>query len=271
MLEKVGHVGDGGGDVIARRLAWRSKKLVARAVGRERGGGAERKGAVVEGGKVNVRIVVDPGEALFDALNLEADEAVEDAEDGVVEDRAAKGLVEGVGHAVDEFVEGVVDRAGGHVDPAKDVVVDVVVRLEDDVVGAGCPALACILQRRDNLLRKVAHLVREGGHLLFDALEENVLAEAGKEAGEGKGENKERRDRRNVSDKPSCQLLLLFRVKESGRFEASSARIRTRGNVDGIHGVFRVLANEDGRLLLESVASHITIRHGNAGKDGGND
>lgn len=87
--------------------------------GGEGSGGAEGEGVVIEGWEVDVGVRGDPVETFLDAGDFETDEAVEDSCDGIVEDGAAEGVIEDGHGLVDESVQGVVDGAGGGVDPTE--------------------------------------------------------------------------------------------------------------------------------------------------------
>lgn len=155
------------------------------------GGSAEGEGVVVEEWEIDVGVVVDPGEAFLDRSNLEADEAFEDAGDRVVEDGAAESLIELADGLFNEGVEGVVDGACGGIDPAEDVMVDVVVEVRDGGVGAVSPGFGGVVKFGDDQVGEISDVVGEGGDFLLDGLQEDVLAEAGEEAGYAEGEDDE--------------------------------------------------------------------------------
>ena len=197
----VGEVGGDGGDGVGDGVGGGGAGAGEEGVGAvgggggvagDAGGGAEGEGVVGEEGEVDVRVVGDPVQAFLDAGDLEPDQAVEDLGDGPVQDGAAEGGVEGVGDAVDEDVEGVVEGAGRGVDPAEDVLVGVDHRGDDAVVDAVGPAVGGFFERGDHLIGEAVDLVDESRHFLLDGFEEDVLAETGEQARDGKGEDEER-------------------------------------------------------------------------------
>ena len=168
----VGDAGDGVGDLVrclVARIAEESGGLAAVVVGRSEGGGAgEGEGVVVEEGEVDMGVVRDPGETLLDAGDFEADEAVENFFDGVVEDGAAEGDVERFGHLVGEHVESGVEGSGGGVDPAEDVVVDVLVRGQDHLVRARRPGFGGVIELLHDLSGKVPDLMSKSRDFFLD-------------------------------------------------------------------------------------------------------
>lgn len=118
---------------------------LAAGIGKEFGGrrrvadfskGSKRESVVLHARELYMGVVLDPGQAFLESGNLQPDQAVEDVFDGVVENGATKGAVQGGAHLVDEFVEGAVDGACCSIDPAKNVVVDLVIELVDCAVNA---------------------------------------------------------------------------------------------------------------------------------------
>ena len=113
------------------------------------------------------------------ACDFETDEAVEDFFDGIIEHRAAERFVEDRSRFVDEDVEGVVHCAGGSVDPAEDIFVDIAVRVRDGAVGARGPACRGIVEAVDDFAGEVADFRGELGDFFLDGAEEDELEEAG--------------------------------------------------------------------------------------------
>ncbi|KAI4122984.1 MAG: hypothetical protein LQ347_006318, partial [Umbilicaria vellea] len=194
------------------------------------------------GWELDFRVIRDPVKTFLDTSNLEANETVHDFHDGIVEDCPAEGHVKGFRHTVDEYIEGLVQRARGGVDPAKDILVDVVVCRSNGVISPNSPCFGGVVQGADNLPCKVSNLVFQCRDFLLDCLEEGILTQTGKKTG-----------------KAEIELC-------SGR-DPCTARVRPRGNVNDVHLVERVLTDKIGPLLHRSPSSNLAIGHGNAGQN----
>ncbi|KAG7116695.1 hypothetical protein HYQ44_006322 [Verticillium longisporum] len=143
-------------------------------------------------------MIVHPGQPLLNGLDLETDRAEDDVLDGLDEDCAVENRLETSRHAIGERVERVVDRACGLSHPAEKIVVDIILGREHHAVGAISPLLGYRSQAADNVLGEFADLVGQLRHGAFDGLEQDKLAQAGKEAGERERKHKERGERRRV-------------------------------------------------------------------------
>lgn len=146
-------------DFVRRLAAGRSEEVLRRARVGDANRRAKREGVIGDGGEVDVRVIGDPVEALLETGDFEPDQTFEDARHGTIEDRAAKSAIEHVCRIVDEHVEGIVDGAGGGIDPAKDLVVDVVVDVHDRIIRAVGPRFRGVFQFADDQIGKVTDFV----------------------------------------------------------------------------------------------------------------
>ena len=133
--------GNGGGDFVGSCATWVCEERCALIVGGNRCHVVQGEGVVVQQWEIDMRVVVHPGETFLDAGNFQTYEAVENFVDWVLEHGNAKCLVQRTSHFVDEGVQGVVQCGSRGIDPAKQVVINVVTCTRDSVVGTSGPSL----------------------------------------------------------------------------------------------------------------------------------
>lgn len=273
LLDLIGDAEDDLGDLVGGLVVGVGEEAIG-GVGGAVGDavcGAAREGVVGEEGEVDVGVVVDPGQGLLHGLDLEPDEAVVDLLDGPAEDGVAEGVVEHAGGLLDEGVERVVDGGGAGVDPAEDVLVQVGVGVGDGAVGVGGPFRRGVLQLVDDFAGELAHLGGEFGDSALHRLEEDILAEAREEAGEGEAQDEERRGGGGVGDDPAHEDLSAAVAEAAGGLDACGGGVGARDDVDDVHGVVGVFVDELRALFHGAPAADLLPAYGHADEHGGDD
>ena len=170
-MEFVGDFDDSRANLISSCGAWIGEEVLGSCIAGEGGCCAEGEDILVEFGEGDVRVVVDPCESFLYAFDFEFDEAVEDAHDRLVQDRSAKGLIQGCDHLVGESDECVVHCCGGGIDPAEDIVVDLSICGVDYTVCVCSPGCGSSVERGDNFVGKVLYFVDQGRNFLLNSFE----------------------------------------------------------------------------------------------------
>ncbi len=200
------HFSDSVGDLVSGVLAWaREERCVLVAKGAS--DVIEGECVISQQGKVNMSVVRNPGKAFFDARDFKPNETVKDTFDGIVEDGAAEGFIEGLCRFIDEDIESLVEGAGGGVDPAQNVMVDDGVYFDEDAVGVSGPSCGSVVDGVDDFAGEVSDLVGKVRDFLPDSSEKHVLAKACEQPGDAEREYNECRLRGAIGDDPSSKDL----------------------------------------------------------------
>lgn len=269
VAEVVGDAGDGAGDFVGRDARGRGQEGGHVGVAVDRALGAGREGVVGEHGEADLGVVVHPGEALLDRLDLEADQAAHHLLDRVLQDGLAEDRRQALVHQAREGVERVVDRARrvGHV--AQYVVVDLVLEGQDHAVGVARPALGHALEARNHFISEVSDLVGECGDFLLHGGKHHVLAQARDEAGDGQRQDEDGGDGGTVGDSPLDQVLSLLVLADLlGGLEAHFGGEGMGSHHHEVNIVVLLLAEGLGVGDGASPAVDLPVGHGDAHEDG---
>lgn len=104
-------------------------------------GWGEDEDAVVDSGHLDVEVVVQESQRIFQCINLGPDEALDELLSRALKDSPIEHGRYGILDVIVELVERVVERGGSPIDPSENTIVDGVlnsINMSVDTVGVGC-------------------------------------------------------------------------------------------------------------------------------------